>query len=231
MAVRRRTAAAIPTPTASPTSGKGRRRPRVSARVSAAEIEGRKLTERALAEAETDEATRALLSEPTTVEIVADDEELDDTEEVDLTAPDEDAPPDVPQAPPPALLPAPAVTSVAPAIIRHHRGRVYLPDAKRHMSEMGPVCTINWIGMVGGQRVSVRYGAPLSAIPMNVRQELAKNPRVRFAIAPPPERRGGGVVLDGDDQRGPPRARRSNPKGRQERVHSRFTPIRHFPVE
>jgi len=227
MAARRRSAAAAtasaPTP---PTSLKGRR-----PRVSASEVEAKKLQDQAMAEAETDEATRALLSDPVMAESSADEDDEESVEVVDLTESDEDAPPDLPQAKPAELLPAPVQNIAVPAMIRHHRGRVFLPDSRRHMSEMGPVCTINWIGMVSGQRVSVRFGAPLAIIPMNVRREMAKSPRVRFAIAPKPERQGG-VVVDDDDRSAPPRARRSNPNARtEERVRSRFSPIRHLPTE
>lgn len=193
------------------------------------------LTEQALAEAADDEATRQLLSAPEPSEVPEldgedgeDGEDGDDGETIDLTADDVDAPPDLEPARPSQYLPAPVRVEAVPAMIRHHRGRVFGPDKHRHMSEMGPVATSNWIGMVDGNRVSVRFGAPLSTIPKNVRAELAKCKRVRFAIAPPPEARGTVRVERDLDA---PRARRGNPGKNEERVRSRFAPIRQLPVE
>jgi hypothetical protein len=191
-------------------------------------VSANQLTEQAIQEAETDPDTAQLLSAPEGEETPESQFEDEDSEDVlDITTSEEPAPPDLQPARPAQLMPAPIQVQAVPAMIRHHRGKTYGPDRNHHMSEMGPVATSNWIGMVDGNRVSVRYGAPLSTIPKNVRAELAKCKRIRFAIAPPPETRGSVRVERDSDA---PHARRSNP-GKEERVRSRFAPIRHLPVE
>lgn len=182
-------------------AGKGGRR-----RVSASELEAKA----ALADSgDEDAAAVAALDDS----LIAKPSELDETrpnlgdeeEEVEtIDATGSDVPP--PEAdladPRPGRAPIPSASaSPAPPIYRSEISVIYGPDRTRHMSEMGPVCTQNWIGRVKGQRVSVRFGAPLSTIPVVVRQALSES-RIKFAYAAAPrpgERKGPAE---------PPRARR-----------------------
>lgn len=203
-------------------------------RTTAAQLHAQQETEQALEDAKTDAATAALLREPDPVDDLTSDETEDETVDVDLAAElegEEAPPPDLP-APTGSAIMAPPAPAPQVSVFRH-RGKEYVRDPKRPLHTCGYVCTTNWVGNVNGQRVVVKYGAPLSTIPMNVRKALAES-NIRFAIAKPPERRGATLV---DEPDGPPRARR-RPRNMHEdeladspRVRSRFRPIAHLPTK
>lgn len=182
--------------------GKRPARPPRRARVSAKELEARRALEDSGDEDPDDvAATEALLTRPLP-QPDPDPSEDDGDDIVGALDVDVAAPPDLPEASSRgsvgAALPAPP----APPVLRQQLSVVYRPDPKRHMSEMGLVSTANWIGRCRGQRVSVRFGAPLSTIPQCVRVMLAAAD-IRFGYAPPPAGAGARTVKEA------PRARRT----------------------
>lgn len=210
-----------------PAPGADRKR---TQRTTAAALHSQRETDQALADAAEDPATAALLRDPDPQEDGGDGDDDDDDsgEVIDLEdADDEPAPPDLEPPKRPATLPMPPPPPQTPAY--RSRGKTYERDSTRPLHVCGFVCTTNWVGHVEGQRVSVKFGAPLSTIPKNVRAAMAQS-RIRFAVAMPPERRGTVVV---DEPAGPPRARRrrNNPERSEDtaQVRSRFRPIAHLP--
>lgn len=87
----------------------------------------------------------------------------------------------------------------------------YLPDRKRHMSEMGLVATGGFICRVGGVRHSVRMGAPKSTIPKEIQALMAAS-GVGFGHAMAPVKPGSldVTVIDDEEDDGVPRARRTH---------------------
>lgn len=94
----------------------------------------------------------------------------------------------------------------------------YKPDPKRHMSQMGPVASSNWTGIIAGVRHRVRMGAPQSTVPKHI-QELMRGDGVEFYVAEPPP--GSGAVL----VKQPPRARRTE-RANREQAQRRSSPVR-----
>lgn len=156
------------------------------------------------------------------------------------SAPADDAPPE-PSAPPvrkPAKRTPPRNARIAPlppmqgSMVRALEQRDYLPDPHRHLSEMGPVATSNFICRIGGTRISVRMGAPRSTLPKELQAMMAEH-GVGFAHAQPPARKGAMVVEPEESYDGPPRARRTSRKRDRDRDAGdrTFAPIRTLPTE
>ncbi len=99
----------------------------------------------------------------------------------------------------------------------------YGPDRKHHMSEMGPVAQSNWIGVVGGKRISVRMGAPQSTVPQDIQRRMAES-GIGFEQAEPPPGRGAVLVTQRPEA---PRARRREVN----EVTRRSSPLRALPME
>lgn len=107
----------------------------------------------------------------------------------------------------------------------------YLPDPKRHMSQMGLVATGGFICRIDGVRHSVRMGAPKTTIPAAVQKLMAAS-GVTFGHAVSPVKKGevGVTVLEDEEDEGGPRARRTH-RPEKNVPQRQFRPIRHLPTE
>jgi hypothetical protein len=122
---------------------------------------------------------------------------------------------------------APMPVMAIPPALAHEE---YRPDPRRHMSEMGAVATSNFICRIGGRRITVRMGAPRSAIPKEI-QTLMAEAGVPFGHAMPAQKKGAVVVVeDEDDAENVPRARRTHRPEKNEPTRQFRKPLA-LPVE
>lgn len=107
----------------------------------------------------------------------------------------------------------------------------YLPDPKRHMSEMGLVATGAFICRLNGVRHSVKMGAPKATVP-KVIQEMMAESGVTFGHALAPIKPGsvGVTLIDDEDDGGAPRARRTH-RPEKNAPERQFRKPRSLPVE